>query len=131
MSNSRERQRPPVLRVEPVDPSPWLTRLAALVAAGAALLGMVGVPSVDLHGPLHFVGVMDPLCGGTRSVYLSVQGDLLDAAAYNPAGPVLLVVALAAVVRAATGRLSGQWVTVHVSSRVVLVACSAPWSRSR
>jgi hypothetical protein len=79
------------------------------------LLAVFGLPPVDLHGPLHYLGVMDPLCGGTRSVYLTLHGHLREAIRYNPAGPVLVVAALAVLIRAAVGRLSGYWVRLHPS----------------
>jgi hypothetical protein len=35
----------------------WLA-LAGLV--GAIVLAIVGLPSIDIHGPLHYAGIMDP-----------------------------------------------------------------------
>jgi hypothetical protein len=86
----------------------------------AVLLAVFGLPPVDLHGPLHYLGVMDPLCGGTRSVYLTLHGQLREALDYNPAGPVLVVAALAMLIRAAAGRLTGYWVRVHPPRRVAI-----------
>jgi hypothetical protein len=77
-----------------------------------------GLPPVDLHGPLHYLGVMDPLCGGTRSVYLTLHGHLREALRYNPAGPLLVVAALAVLIRAAVGRLTGYWVRVRPPRRL-------------
>ncbi len=81
---------------------------------GAVVLALVGVPHVDLHEPLHYLGVMDPLCGATRSVYLTLHGHLDEAARFNPAGPVLLVAAMLAVSRAVVGRATGCWVYVRI-----------------
>ena len=41
--------------------------------------------SADLHGPLHYLGVMDPLWGATRGVRWSSRGDLTGAWRYDPA----------------------------------------------
>jgi hypothetical protein len=86
----------------------------------AALLAVFGLPPVDLHGPLHYLGVMDPLCGGTRSVYLTMHGQLRDAVRYNPAGPALVAGAVAVLIRAAVGRVSGYWAGIHVPRRIVI-----------
>ena len=94
--------------------NPLWTRIALCGLAIAVLLAVFGLPPVDLHGPLHYLGVMDPLCGGTRSVYLTLHGHLREALRYNPAGPVLVVAALAVLFRAAAGRLTGYWVRVHL-----------------
>lgn len=83
----------------------------------ALLLAILGLPPVDLHGALHYLGVMDPFCGGTRSVYLTLRGHLRDALHYNPAGPILVVAALALWLRAAVGWTSRRWVDVHMPWR--------------
>jgi len=36
---------------------------AAAALAAAAGMAVFGLPPVDLHGLLHHVGIMDPLCG--------------------------------------------------------------------
>jgi len=95
----------------------WIA-VAGLGIAG--LLAVVGLPHVDLHGPLHYLGVMDPLCGGTRSVYLTAHGQLADAIRYNPAGPLLVLAAVAMLIRAAVGWSTRHWLTVHMPRRVVI-----------
>jgi hypothetical protein len=95
----------------------WIALIGLVIAA---LLAVLGLPPVDLHGPLHYLGVMDPLCGGTRSVYLTLHGQLRDAVRYNPAGPGLVAGAAAVLVRAAFGRVSGYWVDIHVPRRIVI-----------
>lgn len=84
----------------------------------AVVLAVCGMPPVNLHGPLHFLGVMDPLCGGTRSVYLTLHGRWAAAVTYNPAGPALVLGAVAVLVRAARG--SRMWApkTITVPRRV-------------
>lgn len=64
--------------MQPVDntgavPAVWIAvALCGLMAA--VVLAVFGLPPADLHGVLHRLGVMDPLCGGTRSVYLTLHG---------------------------------------------------------
>jgi hypothetical protein len=69
------------------DTHPAWTRIALAGMVIAAVLAVFGLPLANLHGPLHYVGVMDPLSGGTRSVYLTLRGRLHEAIRYNPAGP--------------------------------------------
>jgi hypothetical protein len=113
-----------LLRVEPVDRYPWWTRLALAGAATIALLAVAGLRRIDLHGPLHWLGIMDPLCGGTRAVYLTMHGHPADAVHYNPAAPFVPVATLVLLVRAVVGRLYGCWITPAMPHRAVL-ACSA------
>lgn len=96
------------------------TRIALCGLLVALLLAVLGMPPLDIHGPLHHLGVMDPLCGGTRSVYLTLHGHLRDAVRYNPAGPILVVFAFALVLRAAIGWSSRRWVDVHVPARLLI-----------
>jgi hypothetical protein len=74
----------------------------------------VDVDRTDIHGLLHYVGVMDPFCGGTRSMYLTLHGHLREAVRYNPAGPLFVLAAVAMLVRAASGRSTGYWVSVRI-----------------
>jgi uncharacterized membrane protein YfcA len=108
------------LSVRRHDEQPAVTWIALAGLVIAALLVVVGLPHADLHGPLHYVGVMDPLCGGTRSVYLTLHGQRRDAVRYNPAGPVLVAAALAQMIRAAVGWSTGQWLNLHVPPRLLI-----------
>ncbi len=113
------------LRWDQVDRLPVLLWIAAAGVAGAVLLGVAGLPAVDLHGPLHRIwGVMDPLCGGTRAVYWMARGRLDLAWEYNPGtfGVGLSVVAVYA--RAFYGRLSGRWLTVRVRRELLLTVAA-------
>ncbi|WP_162529889.1 DUF2752 domain-containing protein [Nocardioides caldifontis] len=74
-----------------------------------------GVPVVNLHGPWHEVGIVDPLCGGTRAAYYTARGDLSAAWRYNPAGILAVLAAALASVRAAVGMLVGRWATVSIA----------------
>ncbi len=61
------------------DPHAAWTLTALAGALIALCLAAFGLPHTDFHGPLHHFGVMDPLCGGTRSVYLTLHGRLREA----------------------------------------------------
>jgi hypothetical protein len=108
----------PAVLIRRYDDHPAWTRIALCGLLVALLLAILGLPPVDLHGALHYLGVMDPFCGGTRSVYLTLHGHLRDALHYNPAGPILVVAALALLLRAAVGWTSRRWVDVHMPWRV-------------
>ena len=108
------------VRVRRQDAHPLWTRIALCGFLLALLLAVLGVPHLDIHGPLHYLGVMDPFCGGTRSVYLTLHGHLREAVRYNPAGPIVVVVAIALVLRAAIGWSSRRWVELRVPSRLLI-----------
>jgi Protein of unknown function (DUF2752) len=110
----------PVVLVRRHDTRSVWTWIALCGLLAALLLAVLGLPPLDLHGPLHHLGVMDPFCGGTRSVYLTLHGDLRDAVRYNPAGPALVVAALALLLRAAIGWASRRWVDVHVPRQLLI-----------
>jgi Protein of unknown function (DUF2752) len=96
------RPRLPVrLRWEREDRHPTLTLLAAVGLLAAGVLAVVGLPPVDLHGPLHNLGIMDPLCGMTRGTVAVLHGQLGQAVAYNPASPLLTA--------GAVSRSGGGW----------------------
>jgi hypothetical protein len=73
------------------------------------VLAVVGLPPVDLHGPLHHLGIMDPLCGLTRGTVAVLHGQLGQAVAYNPASPLLTAGAVLTLGRWLVGRLTGRW----------------------
>jgi hypothetical protein len=85
-----------------------VTRVAVLGLAAGITLRVVGVPHLDLHGPLHYLGIMDPLCGGTRAMFLLTSGHPAAAAQYNPIVFPFTTAALVQLARAAiewgTGR---------------------------
>jgi len=96
------------------DRYPWLTRLAAAGVGVATLMAMFGLPPIDLHGPLHWLGVMDPLCGGTRAARYTARGDWATAWRYNPLGIAVVVGSALLIVRAVVGILLTRWLTVAV-----------------
>ena len=91
---------------------------------GAVVLGIVGVPPIDVHGPLHYVGVMDPLCGGTRAMFLLLSGERAAAWQYNPVVFAVAAAIVLLVMRAAVGWSTGRWFDMRLPSTVrrVLVA---------
>ena len=114
------------LRWERADRHPALTLLAA------GVLAVVGLSPLDLHGPLHHLGIMDPLCGMTRGTVAVLHGQFGQAVAYNPASPLLVVGAVLAVVRWLVGRLTGRWLdatlrATPITWAVVAVVVLALW----
>lgn len=99
------------------DQHSWLgiLALAGLVAGGA--LAVFGLPPVDLHGPLHYIGIMDPFCGGTRGMQAMMRGDVGDAWRYNPLSIALVVGAVGVLLRQAVGLVSRRWLNVQVTHR--------------
>lgn len=102
------------LRRETTDAWPPVTVLAVGGVAAAAGLAVFGLPGFDLHGPLHFVGIMDPLCGGTRALRRAAQGQWARSWEFNPVGIPVLVVFVTLVLRAAVGRVTHRWYTLRV-----------------
>jgi hypothetical protein len=113
-----------LIRVEAIDRYPWWTTVALATAAIIVVLAVVGLPPVDLHGPLHYLGIMDPLCGGTRSVYLTTHAHLRAAITYNPAAPLMPLVTLALLARAFVGRVFGYCITPARPRRAVVLWCA-------
>jgi hypothetical protein len=116
-------QGPTRLRVRVVrrhDAEPVWTWIALAGLVIAVLLAIVGLPRIDIHGPLHYLGVMDPLSGGTRSVHLTMHGHLRDALRYNPASPMLVLAAAALLMRSALGWATGYFLSVHVPRRLLI-----------
>jgi hypothetical protein len=92
-----------------------VTVVAFLGVAAAGMMALVGLPPIDLHGPLHYLGIMDPLCGGTRAARYAMRGEWVQAWRYNPLGILAVAGAVAAVGRAVVGILTGRWVTVAIA----------------
>ncbi len=93
----------------------WLTLLGVLALAIAAAMAIFGLPPVDLHSPLHKIGIMDPFCGGTRAARYTAQGNLAEAWRYNPLSILVVYGAGLAILRAAVGLLGRRWVTLTVT----------------
>lgn len=105
---------PPLLVVRVVGGDRWrvVTNIALVGLALAGLLAVFGMPPVDLHGPNHRLGIMVPTCGMTRGVAAAARLDLATAVSFNPAAPFLVAGAVAALLRAVVGRVSGRWIDV-------------------
>lgn len=89
-----------------------LASVALLAIAGS--MAVAGLPPVDLHGPTHWFGVMDPFCGGTRAARYTALGEWDQAWRYNPLG-ILTVVSVGLIaLRAAAGLLTRRWLTLDV-----------------
>jgi hypothetical protein len=109
------------LTIGPRDSHRTVTVLTIVGALAVGLLAVLGVPRVDLHGPLHHVGVMDPLCGGTRAAFLLARGRWVAAWTYNPIVFPLAAVAVALLARAAVGLTTRRWLTVRFARRRPLI----------
>lgn len=109
-----------------------LTVFASVGTFGAIALGVFGLPPVDLHGPWHYLGLMDPLCGMTRATRALALGDLSLAWRYNPGSFVLAASASVLLARAGLGLLTGRWISAQVIWRrtfwsAVIVATISLW----
>lgn len=101
-----------------------VTLAGGIGLAIAVAMAVFGLPPVDLHGPLHRFGIMNPLCGGTRAARLTAQGRLGEAWSYNPLGIAATLGAGLAVVRLFVGVAARRWLNLHVewTSRRVCIA---------
>lgn len=113
--------------VSSVDRHRALSGVAVAGLAAATGLAVLGLPTRDLHGPLHQWGIMDPFCGGTRAARYTMQGQWALAWTYNPLGIAAVAAATAGVLRVLFGLIAGRWVNVSVSwtprrRRVVVLA---------
>jgi uncharacterized protein DUF2752 len=110
------------LRWSDADRHGAVTALAAAGLVLAAALAVFGLPPVDLHMPIHRLGLMDPACGMTRGVRVTLRGDLSRAIDYNPAAPLVLLGGLLVLARWVVGRLTGRWLDASVRWTRPLVA---------
>lgn len=92
-----------------------VTLIALLGLAGAVAMAVYGLPPVNLHGPLHRYGIMDPLCGGTRAARYAAAGNWPQAWRYNPLGLFAVLASGAATLRAVLGVARRRWLTVSVT----------------
>jgi hypothetical protein len=92
--------------------------ISAVAVAGvvvALAMAIFGLPPVDLHGPLHRNGIMDPFCGGTRAARLTMRGELATAWRYNPLGIVSVLVGVLGMLRLAVGLATRRWLNVELT----------------
>ena len=105
------RRQPLAVRADP-HPSDEHRRLTGVIVTGivvAVLMGRWGLPPVNLHSPLHRLGMMDPLCGMTRAAAALGRGDLATAWRYNPGVFVLGAAAAGALLRVGVAAATGTW----------------------
>ena len=81
---------------------------------------VLGLPPIDLHGPLHWVGIMDPLCGGTRAARYTAIGQWGQAWHYNPLGIVTVLAVGLLLLRGAVGVTTGRWPVMVANSPTAL-----------
>ena len=101
--------------VDDTDRHRWVSALAMLGLAAAVTMAVVGLPPVDLHGPLHKFGIMDPLCGGTRAARFTAQGNLAEAWRCNPLSIVIVGGGAVALARTLIGVASRRWFNLRLA----------------
>ena len=97
-----------------------------LRVAAAGLVGVAAAWPVLPHPPIAcplraLTGIPCPLCGMTRACVAAVHGHLGTSLAFNPAGVLVVLAAIVALVRP-------QWLTrVSAPAWAILVAVGALW----
>jgi hypothetical protein len=97
-----------------------------LRVAAAGLVGVAAAWPVLPHPPIAcplraLTGIPCPLCGMTRACVAAVHGHLGTSLAFNPAGVLVVLAAIVALVRP-------QWLTrMRAPAWAVLVAAGALW----
>lgn len=104
-------------RWESYDRHPTVTRVVLIGIPLVALLSVVGLPPIDLHGPVHYLGIMGPTCGMTRGVMWTARGDLAQAWHFNPASLLVLPALVLLAGRALLGRLTNRWLNLSIRWR--------------
>lgn len=89
----------------------WSALFLGAVAAGMAIYGL---PPLDMHGPLHRLGIMTPFCGGTRAARYAAQGEWALAWQYNPLGLFTVLTAGLLALRAGVGVLARRWINIEL-----------------
>ena len=109
------RRLPVRLAVDSRDRYRWITLAAIGLLAIAGGMAARGLPPIDLHGPNHWFGIMDPLCGGTRAARYTALGEWGLAWKYNPLGIATVNAVALLVLRASVGVLTGRWVALDIT----------------
>jgi hypothetical protein len=91
------------------------------IGAGALVGAAAILPVLPVHPPLAcplrtITGIPCPLCGMTRACVAAVHGHLGTSLAFNPGGLLVILVALAALIRP-------QWL-VHARPPTWVMACA-------
>lgn len=124
-TNQVSRTRPLLVTWDAADRHRGLTRFALAGLVVGAAMAVFGMPPFDSHGVLYQLGVMSPICGGTRSVYFAMRGDLASSWRYNPVGIPLVLGAVLLLARHVLGRATGRWLTVRFPARRLAIAVLA------
>lgn len=93
----------------------WVTLASCALVAIAAGIAFLGLPPIDLHGPNHWFGIMDPLCGGTRAARFTALGQWGLAWQYNPLGIITVLGVALILLRACIGVLTHRWITLDIT----------------
>lgn len=99
-----------------------LTTAALIGLPVAILLAVFGLPPVNVHGPLHYLGIMGPTCGITRGVMWFTRGELATAWQYNPLSLLMVPGAVLVLGRAVYGWWTGRWLRVALRRNRWLIA---------
>ncbi len=88
----------------------------------AVVLAIFGLPPwfLSLHSPIHYMGIMDPLCGMTRASRFMARGELGEAWRYNPGSFVVATLAALIGARTVVGHMWSRWLEVTVRRPVLL-----------
>lgn len=105
------------LRWEGHDRHPTTTHLALVGIPLVVVLAIVGLPPIDIHGPLHYLGIMGPTCGMTRGVMWTARGDLAQAWQFNPASLLVIPTMVGLSVRITYGQVTSRWLNLHIRWR--------------
>ena len=109
------RRVPVRLAIDARDRYRWITLASIGLLAIAGGIAALGLPPVDLHGPNHWFGIMDPLCGGTRAARYTALGEWGLAWKYNPLGILTVVAVGLLVLRAGVGVLTRHWIALDIT----------------
>ncbi len=109
------RNMPVRLAVDSRDRYRWITLASIGLLAIAGGMAALGLPPIDLHGPFHRFGIMDPLCGGTRAARYTALAEWGLAWKYNPLGIVTVVAVGLLALRASIGVLTRRWNALDIT----------------
>jgi hypothetical protein len=104
-------------------PDLWFGLLGAALVSCAFIFATFGTPPLP-PGPMVALGVPSPLTGMTRSFVALAGGDVINAFALHPLGPLTFAACVIAFVNLAIERRNGR--RASIVQRVVSIP-HAPW----